>query len=52
MSYCRFENTYHDLRDCYENMDDDDLSEDEKVYKKMLIELCQSIARDNDEEVE
>jgi len=22
MSYCRFENTLADLRDCYENLDD------------------------------
>lgn len=33
MSYCRFENTYHDLLDCSEHIFDDDLSEDEKRYK-------------------
>ena len=27
MSYCQFENTYPDLKDCYEDMDRDDLSE-------------------------
>lgn len=29
MSYCRFQNTLGDLGDCYENMDDNDLSKDE-----------------------
>ena len=43
MSYCRFENTYHDLQDCYRNMDDEDLSDSEKQYKKKLIKLCNTI---------
>ena len=32
MSYCRFENTYRDLMDCWENYEDsqDELSESEK----------------------
>ena len=46
MSYCRFENTYRDLQDCKENMDDTDLSDTEKKYRKWLIELCQDIASD------
>ena len=34
MSYCRFENTYHDLKDCIENFTDlSDLSKSERVYK-------------------
>ena len=48
MSYCRFENTYHDLQDCYSNMDDDDLSDSEKGFRKRLIELCEDIAQDYD----
>ena len=44
MSYCRFENTLKDLRDCYYNMDDDNLSETEFNCRKQMIELCQSIA--------
>lgn len=45
MSYCRFQNTYPDLKDCYEAMDeDDDLSPDEQKYRKRLIELCCQIA--------
>ncbi len=43
MSYCRFQNTYSYLCDCYENMDDE-LSEDETKYRKRIIELCKRIA--------
>ena len=42
MSYCRFENTYNDLQDCFDNMHNE-LSESEDEYRKMLIELCQEI---------
>jgi len=44
MSYCRFENTLRDLRDCYNNMDSDDLSESEFYARRHMIELCMSIA--------
>ena len=48
MSYCRFENTLADLRDCAEAIDDpfngDDLSETEAQAKEALIELCCDIA--------
>jgi hypothetical protein len=47
MSYCRFENTYEDLKDCYENIDNDDLSESEKKFKDKLVNLCCEIAKDN-----
>lgn len=43
MSYCRFENTLNDLRDCYYNMDSNDLSETEFHKRKQMIELCKSI---------
>ena len=47
MSYCRFQNTLGDLRDCKEAMDDgDELSADEAKAKKALIELCADIARE------
>ena len=46
MSYCRFENTLPDLRDCYENMDDDDLSLRESKARLNLIKVCQDIAYD------
>lgn len=55
MSYCRMENTYGDLRDCYENWGDDDgdeLSDSEKRYRSDLLELCKEIIRDYGEEDE
>jgi hypothetical protein len=45
MSYCRFQNTLKDLRDCYDNWDD--LSEEEENAKKKLIKLCVDIACDS-----
>jgi hypothetical protein len=44
MSYCRFENTLRDLRDCYYNMDSDDLSKSEFYARRHMIELCITIA--------
>lgn len=44
MSYCRFQNTLPDLRDCYENMDADDLDEDEAKARERIIKLCVRIA--------
>ena len=53
MSYCRFENTYPDLRDCYESMDDTEkLSLDEQKYRKRMIELCCQIAAEYGEQEE
>lgn len=48
MSYCRFENTYRDLQDCYEAMGDgtDDLSESEKKYFERMLKLCKDIVDD------
>ena len=52
MSYCRFQNTLQDLRDCQENMDDSDLSPEEKRARKALIDVCWRIAQDyGDEEM-
>ena len=44
MSYCRFENTFRDMQDCFEHMDDGDLSESEDKYRNRLIELAQQVA--------
>lgn len=45
MSYCRFENTYHDLKDCVESLecktDFRDLRGNEKIYAEKIIELCE-----------
>ena len=48
MSYCRFENTLNDLRDCLEHLYEKGLSKDEKRMRNALIELCREIA-DSDE---
>ena len=42
---CRFENTFPDLMDCYDHINDD-LNELEHDYRLMLIDLCLKIARD------
>lgn len=42
MSYCRFQNTLHDLRDCGEHLSDK-LGEDEARARKRLILVCVDI---------
>ncbi len=44
MSYCRFQNTLQDLQDCYDNMDDEDLSPEEMSARTRMIKLCIEIA--------
>lgn len=45
MSYCRFENTYKDLQDCFEALDNMEISsENEKYYAKKLLKLCGEIS--------
>ena len=44
MSYCRFENTLSDLEDCYENIDNEDLSLSETRSRMKLIRLCCDIS--------
>ena len=46
MSYCRFQNTNDDLRDCYDWLGENDpskLSEDELKAFKRLVKLCRLI---------
>ena len=50
MSYCRFENTLADLRDCYENWDSELKSEAEKKAKERLLKLCKDIVDDYGDE--
>ena len=45
LSYCRFQNTLTDLRDCGEHLYDD-LSQAEAEAKEKLIALCREIAAD------
>jgi hypothetical protein len=49
MSYCRFENTYRALKDCWNNFEDsqDKLSESEKKYRALLTKLCKEIAEES-----
>jgi hypothetical protein len=53
MSYCRFENTLKDLRDCYKDMSETDfyeLSETEQQSRNKLIALCKDISEQYEEE--
>lgn len=53
MSYCRFQNTLQDLKDCWEHIDDEDLSFDEMKARNKLILVCATIAdyrEDEDDE--
>ena len=53
MSYCRFENTYHDLRDCLNALQEyDELSESEQKYCKMLIKVAKQIIQFEDTDPE
>ena len=49
MSYCRFENTYGDLMDCFNALRDNDIqSEGErKKAKRMLEEICEFVLDQN-----
>lgn len=46
MGYCRFENTFFDLIDCYDHINDDGLNELEDEYRLRLVDICLKIARD------
>ncbi len=53
MSYCRFENTLKNLRDCYKDMSETDfyeLSETEQQARNKLIALCKDISEQYEEE--
>ncbi len=51
MMYCRFQNTYFDLEDCKDNMDNtDDLSPEEFTARHKIIKMCVEIAKDYGDE--
>ena len=52
MSYCRFENTLRDLRDCYNNMDNDNLSKSEFYARKQMIAVCANIINQHEDLLE
>jgi len=39
MSYCRFENTYNDLVDCIDNIEEEASNERDERYRVRLINL-------------
>lgn len=47
MSYCRMENTYNDLRDCYENWDETD-GKSELKYREKILKLAKDIVDEFD----
>jgi hypothetical protein len=50
MAYCRFQNTFRDLEDCdnsLENKPFSELSESEQKFALYLIELCGEIFENN-----
>ena len=52
MSYCRFENTVQDLRDCYENMGEVDEGNLHEVRaREQLVTLCFLIVTEYKEEI-
>ena len=44
MSYCKFENTLNDLRQCEEEIGDEAECREEEAARKKLIALCKRIA--------
>jgi hypothetical protein len=54
MSYCRFQNTYQDLLDCMEALEEcgdlqkfiEERNSDERPYVEKLIRLCAEISAD------
>ncbi len=51
MSYCGNEDTLKGLEDCYENMDNKDLSESEENCREKLIKLAITIAIEYGDEI-
>ena len=45
MSYCRFENTVKDLKDCFDHMGDtsEELSKSEEIARIKIIKLAKNI---------
>ena len=60
MSYCRFENTYADLQECYDSLSEagsikeveENANQYEKKYIRKLVELCKEIVADFGDEDE
>lgn len=50
MSYCRFQNTLKDLRDCANHLSDL-LDRDEHEAREALVKLCQDIVEDAEDAI-
>ena len=48
MSYCRFQNTFQDLRDCSQHLwdSDEEIGYDEAKARRNLVELCRDIVEE------
>lgn len=49
MSYCRFQNTLKDLRDCYNHLHDKDMSDEEWKARQEIVELSKMIWEECDQ---
>lgn len=45
MSYCKFENTYQDLQQCYHDWNEAN-NDEEVLYRRLVFKLCQSIVKE------
>jgi hypothetical protein len=52
MSYCKWQNTFIDLRDCYYTLNDPLESKDEIEARKEVINLCKNILEELEEDNE
>jgi hypothetical protein len=50
MSYCRMENTYNDLVDCFDNWEETE-SKSELKYRAKLLGLCREIVDSYEDDV-
>lgn len=50
--HCRFTNTLAALKECYEEMDSEELSPAEQAARKKLIRECANLAADYEDELE
>ena len=51
MSYCRFQNTLADLRDCKDNMLEGELSRSEHEARLALLRMCKDIAETDEDDL-
>lgn len=52
MEHCRFQNTWKALEECQEHLGDGSLSKAESHARIRLVELCQQITWDYEDEID